>query len=124
MPRVFRRKEEDPRTDIGAEPIAEAADLRLHTLTQELLDWAIAATEAVIRTNEFIDAPKRVRSAILDSYRLLDHLYPYIVEMRHANQVREGQGVVLGEQRAISHAREGSASGEGSVLPRVQEEGR
>lgn len=140
MPFPFKRNSEDAPEGDPAANLADTARLRPHTLTQELLDWLIKALETVIQTNEVQDlAQRRTQQALRDALKYADYLYPHTVEVRrdsrlyelehrdtgvaHAHQVREEQGLVLGLEGAVQDPREGSAGGEGSVRPRLQEEG-
>lgn len=64
---------------------AESARVRTQTLTVELLDWLIAALEAVLSTPQLRDLARgRVELALRDAMKLIDHLYPYTEEVRRA----------------------------------------
>lgn len=116
---MFRRETgEDPQ----APDLAEKAAIRPHTLTEELLDWLLAALEAVIRTPEVQAAAHvRARQSLYDAYKYADHLYPLTLGVTHADTLREGEGLVLGLERALQGQEEGRAGSEGSLRPRLQE---
>lgn len=84
MPLFPRRNPEDaPASGDPAQNLAENAQLRTHSLTEELLDWLIAALEAVIQTPEVRSlAEKRVRTSLHDALKYADHLYPHTAEVR------------------------------------------
>lgn len=110
---LFRREGRNPEDAPGsgdpAQNPAHAAQVRTHRLTEELLDWLIAALEAVIKTPQVQQvADRRAHQAMRDALKYADHLYPLTLEGHHAHQVREGEGVVLGEQGAVQEPGEGS----------------
>lgn len=130
MPWFQRENPEDaPAQGDPAPNLAEQAELRPHKLTEELLDWLLAALEAVIRTPEVRSTGQvRVRQSLHDAYKYADRLYPYTAEAQsraqeadHAHQVREGERLVLGLERALQDQGESSAGSEGSLRPRLQE---
>jgi hypothetical protein len=78
-----RNPEDAPIGSPGSEPRADDAQLRTHKLTQELLDWVIAALSAILATPEVQGtAQRRPRQAISDALKLADHLYPLTLEDR------------------------------------------
>jgi hypothetical protein len=76
-----RNPEDAPIGSPGSEPRANDAQLRTHKLTQELLDWVIAALSAVLATPEVqATDQRRPRTALRDALKLADHLYPLTLE--------------------------------------------
>lgn len=87
---MFRKGPEDAPRGPGADPLASAANLQQHGLTQELLDWLITALESVIKTPEVQDlANRRTQQALRDALKFADYLYPTTVEFRRAARLYE-----------------------------------
>ena len=80
---LFRKAE--PEAD--ADPRAEDAQTRPHTLTLELLDWLIAALEAVLQTPQLRDiSDRRAVASLRDALKYTDHLYPLTREVANAKE--------------------------------------
>ena len=77
MPGDERNPEDAPVRGPGSQPSADDAQLRTQRLTQELLDWAIAALEAVLSTPELRQVHvQRPRRAFQEALKFADYLYP------------------------------------------------
>lgn len=87
----LRRKSDAEIARMGlAADIRASGALRPHRLTQELLDWGLAALEAVISTPELQTlARARQKQSLLDAYKQLDHLYPLTLEVKRQSQLWE-----------------------------------
>ena len=87
---LFRRNPEDaPESGDPAANLADTAELRPHALTQELLDWLIAALEAVLRTPQLRElGDRRASTSLRDALKYADHLYPHTVEVKERTRDR------------------------------------
>lgn len=67
----------------GSETSGIIPVLRPQVLTQELLDWGLAALEAIISTPELQAlAQSRTKQSVIDAYKQLDRLYPLTREVQ------------------------------------------
>lgn len=81
---LFRKDtaETAPDGDPAAHPSRDAL-VPTHTLTVELLDWLIAALEAVLNTPQLQQAAeRRISQSLHDALKMADHLYPATQEVR------------------------------------------
>lgn len=96
-----RNPEDAPVSGDPASNLADKAQLRPHTLTKELLDWLIAALEAVIATPTFQGLEqKRPKQALRDALKYADYLYPHTAEVRRASMLYELEHRDTGVERA------------------------
>lgn len=94
MPWPWQKDPEDAPDGDPASLRASHAELRTHALTQELLDWLIAALEATLATPQVRDdAASRPRQALRDALKYADYLYPLTLETSH---VQEADPVLQG----------------------------
>jgi len=121
VPGLFAKKSPEPTAaEAPAANLADKARLRTQTLTQELLDWTIAALEAVLKTPQMQALGNdRVRTSFKDALKNADKLYPLTIGGTYANKVRKGEGLVLGVEGPVQEPEEGGASSEGGLRPRV-----
>lgn len=107
-----RNPEDAPIEGPGSEPRASDAQLRPLRLTQELLDWAIAALETLVATPQVRDlASKRARSAMNDALKFADHLYPLTLEAPHAAEEGLKPQDHLGQHQDGAEARQAEEAG-------------
>lgn len=72
---LFNKDREDPQ----APELAETAEIRTHLLTEELLDWLLAALVAVLVTPE-CNSDLRVRESLVRAMKDADRLYPHTLK--------------------------------------------
>ncbi len=126
----MRRKK--PKDVDGSAPTGIVPILRPHSLTTELLDWGLAALEAIISTPELqVLAEARTKQSIIDAYKYLDRLYPRTVEVRaqaviHELETRDtGVKVRASEEAGAARLeRLGRLSAAGSQALRAEDEGQ
>ena len=72
---LFRQDREDPQ----APELAETATIRPQSLTEELLDGALAAVEAVLATPQ-VQEHDSARRALTEGFKALDKFYPHTLK--------------------------------------------
>lgn len=122
MPRFWNKEDSEtaPEGDPAAH-LSRSALVPTNTLTVELLDWLIAALEAVLKTPQLKDmADRRVSQSLYDALRLADHLYPKTKEVQAALALHQAEHWPTGVTMEVSHARE---EGEGRLQVGLEGEG-